>query len=344
MKIKKIILVVLAFLMLCVPVYAEAERGATPEVIRSQSKVSKPLKGISLSKTNLYLNKGEIKTIKVSYSPLDTTDAKGVIWTSTNNKVAYVSGGRIKGMGPGTCYITAKCGNKTAKCKVTVKAPITRIDLDITKKTIPIGGNFGITVTFWPGNTTDSKTAIWKSSNPKVATVYGHKAGKATITAKMGSQTAVCEVTVKYVAPKYVSVSECYTIANTYRVKAGLGKYTKDAQLEKIAKVRAKELAERMAKYGEKAFEHETYYVYTRGIFVKTNKVRRSNLLIKDVKGDVYRGENIAYGQDSCKAVMTAWYSSKGHRDNMLKKQHKRIGIAGYKYENKIYWVMILSS
>ena len=331
----KVLSLILVFLLLfSVPIYGGE---------------SKPLQKITVSESSINLNKGFTKSLKVSYFPSDTTDRKAVIWTSSDNSVASVVAGRVTGKGPGTCYITARCGSKTATCKVTVKAPVRWIELDITKKTIPVGGNFGITVSYFPGNTTDYKKASWTSSNTKVATVkggrvYGHKEGKAIITAKMGTKTASCEVTVKYVAPKYVSVSEAYKIADGYRVKAGYKRYVRDRKLEEIAKVRAKELAERIKKYGKTAFEHETCYVYSNGKFIKQSAVRGSCALIKDVQGNVYRGENIAYGHSDCKEVMTAWYNSSGHKKNMLKKQHTKIGIAGYKFENKIYWVMVLSS
>lgn len=57
--------------------------------------------------------------------------------------------------------------------------------------------------------------------------------------------------------------------------------------------------------------------------------------------GAVYRaaGENIAKGQKSPRAVMTAWMNSPGHRANIMNGRYHRIGI-GHAGD---YWVMILT-
>ena len=301
---------------------------------------STPLKSIALSKTSGTINKGDTITLKVTYNPANTTDSKAVTWTSSNAKVAYVSGGRVKGMAPGTATITAKCGNKTATFKVTVKAPITSVSMNVSKKTITAGEGFGITVSYAPANTTDSKTITWTSSNNKVATVKngyvtGLNAGTATITAKMGTKTATCTVTVKALT---LSVADCYTQLNNYRTKAGAKKLTKDTALENIAKQRAKEIVSK--------FEHKTYYTYNKSTkkFVKGSTLRSATDLIKDVKGNVYRGENIAKGQRSCAEVSKAWYNSEGHRKNMLNKNFTKVGIAVYVHNGTPYWVQIFSS
>ena len=44
-----------------------------------------------------------------------------VKWYTSNKKVATVNGGKVKGKKKGTCVITAKCNDKTYKCKIKVK-------------------------------------------------------------------------------------------------------------------------------------------------------------------------------------------------------------------------------
>lgn len=207
----------------------------------------------------------------------------------------------------------------------TAKKPITSVKLNSTKLTLEVGKKSTLKVTYAPANTTDSKTVKWTSSNTAVATVSkgtitAKKAGTAKITAKMGNKTATCTVTVK-AASAYVNTSECYTILNQYRTKAKVKTLKKDATLESIAKTRAKELV--------------TKFSHTR-----PNGQRGINL----IKGNVYKGENIAKGQTTCKAVMTDWNNSAGHRANMIKKNYTKVGIAGYKYKGVIYWVQIFSS
>ena len=151
----------------------------------------------------------------------------------------------------------------------------------------------------------------------------------------MGNKTATCTVTVKALS---ISVADCYTYLNSYRTKAGLKKLTKDAALESVAKTRAKEIVSK--------FDHNTYYSYNKSTkkFVKGSKLRSATDLIKDVKGNVYRGENIAKGQRTCKEVSKAWYNSAGHRANMLNKNFTRVGIAVYVHNGTPYWVQIFSS
>ena len=90
-----------------------------------------PLKSISLNKTELSMFDGDTATLKVNYNPSTTTDDKTVNWTSSNTKVATVSkDGKITAVGAGTATITAKVGNFTATCKVTVSSKVIKGDVD----------------------------------------------------------------------------------------------------------------------------------------------------------------------------------------------------------------------
>ncbi len=89
-----------------------------------------PLKSISLSKTDLSMFAGDSTTLKVSFNPSNTTDDKTVVWTSSNKKVATVSNGKITAVGEGSAIITAKVGNYTATCKITVSAKVIKGDVD----------------------------------------------------------------------------------------------------------------------------------------------------------------------------------------------------------------------
>ena len=80
----------------------------------------KPLTGITLNKETLELEKGATESLTVRYTPEDTTDNKGVIWTSSEETVATVTDGTITAVGKGTAIITAKVGNYEASCTVKV--------------------------------------------------------------------------------------------------------------------------------------------------------------------------------------------------------------------------------
>ena len=160
--------------------------------------------GIKLDKTALTLNPKGTATLKATITPSNATN-KTVTWTSSNSKVATVSGGKVTAVAAGTATITAKSNNgKTAACKVTVVNPtvaVTGIKLDKTALTLNPKGTATLKATITPSNATN-KTVTWTSSNSKVATVSGGKvtavaAGTATITAKSNNgKTATCKVTV----------------------------------------------------------------------------------------------------------------------------------------------------
>ena len=107
----------------------------------------------------------------------------------------------------GTATITAKAGEQSASCAVTVNeatptpVPVASIELNKTALTLEVGKNETLTATVKPDNAED-KTVTWTSSDETVATVENGKvtavkAGTATITAKAGEQSASCAVTVK---------------------------------------------------------------------------------------------------------------------------------------------------
>ena len=178
------------------------------------------------------------------------------------------------------------------------------------------------------GSTVDKNSATWSSTNPSVASVSkgyvnAKKAGKATITVTLEGKTAECEVTVKPLKPIWVNTSQAYTYLNNYRKKAKLGKLKKDKKLEKIAKTRAKEMA-------------------VNNKFSHTRPNGKSGLTL--IKGNKWKGENIAKGQTTCSQVSQGWYNSPGHRANMLRKQFKKVGIACYKYNGVTYWAQCFSN
>lgn len=80
---------------------------------------------IKLSKSSLSLKVGENSTLTATINPSNATDKK-VTWSSSNKSVATVdSNGKVVAVGPGTAVITAKVGNKTVTCTVTVTENVT---------------------------------------------------------------------------------------------------------------------------------------------------------------------------------------------------------------------------
>ena len=77
--------------------------------------------GIVLSNTSLTITKGTTATISATITPFNATD-KTIIWISSDESVATVSGGMVRAVGEGTAAITASTSNgKIATCIVTVE-------------------------------------------------------------------------------------------------------------------------------------------------------------------------------------------------------------------------------
>ena len=158
--------------------------------------------GVSLNKSSVTLNPGGSYTLTATISPSDATN-KTVVWTSGNENVATVSGGKITAKSPGSTTITATAHNGlTATCKVTVASiAVTGVSLSKSSLALTPGDSYTLTATVSPSNATN-KSVTWSTSNSSVATVSGGKvtakgAGTATITAKSNNgKTATCKVTV----------------------------------------------------------------------------------------------------------------------------------------------------
>ena len=82
------------------------------------------VESVTLNKTELTLEVGDEETLTVTVAPDDATD-KTVTWTSDNTAIATVENGNVTAVAAGNATITAKAGDKTASCSVTVNAAIT---------------------------------------------------------------------------------------------------------------------------------------------------------------------------------------------------------------------------
>lgn len=87
-----------------------------------------PATEIQLSKTEVSLLVGRAANIKSALLPENTTDARKLEWTSSDEKVAVVSYGYIQAVGMGEATITASQDGLTATVKVTVADKIKLVD------------------------------------------------------------------------------------------------------------------------------------------------------------------------------------------------------------------------
>jgi uncharacterized protein YjdB len=169
--------------------------------------VSVPAESISLDQMALTLEKGGTQQLTATVTPDDCTDK--VEWSSSNESVATVDvNGLVTAVGGGSTTITAKAGEQTATCPVTVSVPVTGVTLGKASLSLAVGGSQELIATVEPSDATDW-TIAWSSDAPDVASVDDKgmvtalAVGEAKITAtvtdsKDGSRTftAVCTVTV----------------------------------------------------------------------------------------------------------------------------------------------------
>lgn len=145
---------------------------------------------------------GDTEILTATVKPDKATD-KTVSWSSSDSSIASVDeNGKVTAIKKGKTTITAKAGEKTASCSVSVydEIAVTSVELNKTEITLITGQSKTLKATVKPEDATD-KTVTWTSSNNNVATVKdgvvkGIGIGAATIVAKAGNVSASCSVKV----------------------------------------------------------------------------------------------------------------------------------------------------
>lgn len=187
-------------------------------VVTSTVTVKQYVTSIKLNARLKTIYNGKSFTLKATVNPKNAA-YKGVTYKSSNTRYATVtSKGVVKGIKPGTAYITVKAkdgSNKYAKCKVVVKQQkATKLKISAKKKITlkKKGASVKIKATLYPSNTynklikvTSSKKRIVKLSASKIKSgktvkVKALKKGSTVVkfTAADGSRkSAQTKVTVK---------------------------------------------------------------------------------------------------------------------------------------------------
>ena len=169
--------------------------------------------GIALDKESATLQVGESLMLTASVSPDNATEPE-VTWTVSDSGILQNDGnGSFKALSVGEAIVTAKAGDKTATCEITVVAtPVTSVTLNQTSASLKAGETVTLTATVNPSDATD-KTVTWTTSDAAVATVdngvvTAKKVGNAIITAKAGDKTATCAITVEPILVTSVSLDK----------------------------------------------------------------------------------------------------------------------------------------
>lgn len=157
---------------------------------------------ILLNASDLTLKLGEYE--ETTINAIVTGTNQKVKWESSNTQVATVDlTGKVTAKSKGTATITAYVDKATATCKVTVEAISTTsitISKDMVTLNAPITNSYELKATITP--VTSKEPITWSSSNSNVVTVSKDGkvravgAGEAIITAKSGTKTDTCKVTV----------------------------------------------------------------------------------------------------------------------------------------------------
>ena len=205
-----------------------AGETATCEVTVTEPEIIS-VKGVTLNKTNLAMEKGDAQVLTATLNPTNSTN-KNVTWTSNNDNVVVVNqNGKVTAIGEGTAVVTVRTedGGYTASCNIRVSLPntnVTGVVLNKTGMTLKKEDEYQLRADVIPYNATNQKVS-WSSNATQVATVDQEGkvkavgAGKATITVTTadGNYKATCVVTVE----SEVKVTGIKLDRNTVNMKYG---------------------------------------------------------------------------------------------------------------------------
>lgn len=204
----------------------------------------------------------------------------------------------------------------------TVPVQAATIKLNTTEKTLVIGNTYKLKVRG------TEKTVAWTSSNSKVATVSetglvtAKRAGKTTITAKVGKKKLTCKVTVITMQDSYVN--ETIRRINKERRKYGYASFDRNPLLMAAAQKRAKELS--------KKFSH-----------TRPNGTKWTSAI--SMKYDFSRAaENIARDFATPQQTVDAWMGRASTKAKIISKQYNEIGVGVYLgKDGYLYWCAIFA-
>ncbi|MBR2660986.1 MAG: Ig-like domain-containing protein [Clostridia bacterium] len=131
-----------------------------------------PVESITLDQSSAVVSVGKTLNVKAAIAPKNAT-AKKLEWSSSDEAIATVQNGKVKGIAPGTATITAKATDDSgaaASLEITVVQPIKKITSTDTKLVIAPGTTWKPEITITPEDATMKKLA-WTSSNDKIANV-----------------------------------------------------------------------------------------------------------------------------------------------------------------------------
>ena len=216
--------------------YVDGSGKWVPNKQKEPEKQEIALKSINLSQTSASLWTGEELTLQVTCNPSDTTVDKSVTWSSSDESVATVENGKVKGIGKGTATITAEVAGKKATCEVDVVVPFNIVSMSYEELGyLPFGtynaeyfnGGFSILPEDYDlvkgedwsiSDETIAKLEVFRDDyNGDYAKLTGLKEGTVTLTATYKGKSVSMDIITKKVADlKSLSYPQ-----ETYTAKVG---------------------------------------------------------------------------------------------------------------------------
>ena len=317
-----------------------------------------PLTAVNASAAKPKISRTSVN-VPIDYSvTVKVTGASNVKWSSDDESVATVkadgASAKITGKKAGSATISAKVGSTTLKCKVTVKKSFItpsaeKVTISKGKSktiTLKVSGSKDIAVSNSNKDVCSASWGKWDGNTIKL-TIKGKANGSSTIKiyTKNYSKSTAQEIVVKVgnagnnsdgeiIGDDDISESSdtgnsredaVIELVNKERKAAGKAALKSDDELNAVAAVRAKELAEK--------FSHK-----------RPNGTSCFTALDEAGYSYMSAAENIALTyNDSADDVMEVWMDSSGHKANILSDDVAKIGVGYYEVNGKHYWVQVFA-
>lgn len=181
---------------------------------------------ITLSSAQENIHVGDSLTLKATVEPTDSLDA--VTWSSSDNTVATVdANGKVTAIGAGKATITAKAGNQTATCEVTVYEVESDVEAPVIDTSKPVDEvTVGINDEESQENISDTLTSIVDDiANGKEVTSVNQETTENIKQAIDDGKVVSTEVQVKPVETSQVDVQDKKVIEDYIDEKTNIAQY-----------------------------------------------------------------------------------------------------------------------
>lgn len=148
--------------------------------------------GITAMDSTLEVKVDEAKQISITTEPANATS--GIEWKSNNGNAIVDNTGKVTGKKEGTATVSAKVGNTTKLCTVTVVQPATEVSIE--DMTLEMGQTGTPRVTFKPNDVSDAaKTLKWGHGNDAAKAIVEVNEDSGLVTPKALGKASIIATT-----------------------------------------------------------------------------------------------------------------------------------------------------